>query len=286
MLERCKRRFGWDNDFASLVLASYRQFIECKRLSRDWDDTKLLAPSIPPVAQMWHQHVLDTKSYFEDCQILVGHVIHHDPDEEDDALLDPQARALRIQRAEDLIALQNDGGAAEILNNSRAWNFDIDTSGAPGNDDTRDEDVREQPSRCRARVPDEKDSSLVKTRNVRSKPDDSSATRTGDDDDDDKITLRCREIIREKDGAHRMKETYFDHIKKTTKLSEVFASYAQMRQVQSKSLCFMYNGERIKNANQTTPLMLEMNEKMATIKVSLLEHHQQTGSTSCPLARV
>ena len=132
-------------------------------------------------------------------------------------------------------------------------------------------------------------------RNVRSKPDSSFSwlpigPETDHDHDDDTVTLRCREIIRENERTYRMKETYFKNIHKSTTMNNVFAVYTQMRQSQQSSLLssslnnhdsrrrscfrFMYRGQEI-NGNQT-PLTLEMNEKVATIKVSLLEKPQMS----------
>jgi hypothetical protein len=43
-----------------------------------------LYPNVPIVPnreidQVWHQHILDTSKYDEDCQMLFGRVLHHFP---------------------------------------------------------------------------------------------------------------------------------------------------------------------------------------------------------------
>jgi small ubiquitin-related modifier len=58
--------------------------------------------------------------------------------------------------------------------------------------------------------------------------------------------------------AQTGEETFFK-IKKTTKMSKVFETYAQRKGVQANSLRFMLDGERIE-ANQT-PKMLELDDQ-------------------------
>mmetsp|Transcript_31454 Transcript_31454/g.35776 ORF Transcript_31454/g.35776 Transcript_31454/m.35776 type:complete len:104 (+) Transcript_31454:184-495(+) len=64
------------------------------------------------------------------------------------------------------------------------------------------------------------------------------------------ITIRVRDQTGE--------ETFFK-IKKTTKMSKVFDTYAQRKGVQATSLRFMVDGERI-DENQT-PKMLELDDQ-------------------------
>ena len=53
-------------------------------------------------------------------------------------------------------------------------------------------------------------------------------------------------------------ETFFK-IKKTTKMSKVFSAYAERRGVQTQSLRFMLDGERIQA--DATPKMLELEDQ-------------------------
>ena len=53
-------------------------------------------------------------------------------------------------------------------------------------------------------------------------------------------------------------ETFFK-IKKTTKMSKVFETYAQRKGVQSTSLRFLLDGERIEG--DATPKMLELDDQ-------------------------
>jgi len=78
LVERCMRHHGWSESFAKRTLKGYRQFMELKSVMNDWQETKLAAPLA--VHQMWEQHILDNLNYTDDCFLLFGRVIGHDPD--------------------------------------------------------------------------------------------------------------------------------------------------------------------------------------------------------------
>jgi len=77
------------------------------------------------------------------------------------------------------------------------------------------------------------------------KPEGSASTSTSEP-----ITIRVRDQTGE--------ETYFK-IKKTTKMSKVFETYAQRKGVQSNSLRFLLDGERIQN--DQTPKQLDLDDQ-------------------------
>ena len=78
LVERCMRVLGWKQGFAERSLKGYRQFMELKSVMNDWQATKLTAPLA--IQQMWEQHLLDNLNYTDDCFLLFGRVIGHDPD--------------------------------------------------------------------------------------------------------------------------------------------------------------------------------------------------------------
>ena len=78
LIERCMRVHGWSEGFARRVLKGYRQFMELKSVMNDWNELKL-SPSVP-INQMWELHLLDNLNYSEDCLLLFGRVIGHNPD--------------------------------------------------------------------------------------------------------------------------------------------------------------------------------------------------------------
>lgn len=91
LVERCMRVYGWGEAFAKRTLRGYRQFMELKSVMNDWEETKLSAPIA--VQQMWEQHILDNLNYTDDCFLLFGRVIGHDPD----AVLNERATMDRIK---------------------------------------------------------------------------------------------------------------------------------------------------------------------------------------------
>ena len=91
LVERCMRVFGWGEAFSRRTLRGYRQFMELKSVMNDWQETKLSAPIA--VQQMWEQHILDNLNYTDDCFLLFGRVIGHDPD----AILNDRSTIDRIK---------------------------------------------------------------------------------------------------------------------------------------------------------------------------------------------
>jgi len=119
LVERCIRVHGFSEEFARRVLKGYRQFMELKSVMNDWNERKL-SPSVP-INQMWESHLLDNLNYTEDCLLLFGRVIGHNPD----ALLDGPALQERIQTTK--IAFQARYG--DDLD-SHVWDFGDDWSPA------------------------------------------------------------------------------------------------------------------------------------------------------------
>ena len=118
LVERCMRVHGFSDGFAKRVLKGYRQFMELKSVMNDWNELKL-SPSVP-INQMWEQHLLDNLNYTEDCLLLFGRVIGHNPD----AILDAAALQARVTTTK--IAFQARYG--DDLD-SDVWDFGDDWNG-------------------------------------------------------------------------------------------------------------------------------------------------------------
>jgi len=65
---------GWTRMKADLVELQYRQFLI---LTLKYPEAHIV-PS-REVDTFWHQHILDTMKYSEDCQKAFGHFLHHFP---------------------------------------------------------------------------------------------------------------------------------------------------------------------------------------------------------------
>lgn len=77
LLKRCIELLSWRVDFAINVLMAYKDFLECKVISEDWDGNLLEPPM--PIFQMWSQHIMDTQNYAKDMELLFGRVLHYNP---------------------------------------------------------------------------------------------------------------------------------------------------------------------------------------------------------------
>ena len=72
--ERLRREHDWSVAYTARVLDEYRRFL---LLVTTHDD--LMVPS-DAVDQVWHQHMLDTRAYWDElCGRVVGRAIHHTP---------------------------------------------------------------------------------------------------------------------------------------------------------------------------------------------------------------
>ena len=79
-LEPIKKRFvikkRWQESSADLAIKEYRQFLfDCYTSKEPKSPSKL-------VDEVWHDHILHTKKYAEDCQKTFGKFIHHTPNGE------------------------------------------------------------------------------------------------------------------------------------------------------------------------------------------------------------
>jgi Ubiquitin-2 like Rad60 SUMO-like len=111
----------------------------------DWQETKLYAPHA--VHQMWEQHILDNLNYTDDCFLLFGRVIGHDPD----GALDERSVYDRVKTTK--IAFQaRYGGDLD----HEVWDFgqpEIDTIAVEGNDVIVNDIVSENPVTPRGMLP-------------------------------------------------------------------------------------------------------------------------------------
>ncbi len=74
---------GWDDEFASFAEKRYRRFLCLQILYPE----KSIVPT-KDIDTFWHQHILDTRAYANDCERVFGEFLHHFPyfgmrDEED-----------------------------------------------------------------------------------------------------------------------------------------------------------------------------------------------------------
>ena len=64
----------WNDELCDFAELEYRKFLSLKK----WYPKLSLVPS-KLVDKFWHEHILDTQSYTNDCEALFGCYLHHYP---------------------------------------------------------------------------------------------------------------------------------------------------------------------------------------------------------------
>lgn len=266
LIERCMRAHNFSEEFARRTLKGYRQFMELKSVMNDWQELKL-APSVP-INQMWELHLLDNLNYTEDCLLLFGRVIGHNPD----TILDGSALKERIMTTQ--IAFQaryGDDLDQDVWDFGDDWNKDtmskpnpikkfesleINSRGrlpvASRND--MDADVDNRPttnsSHGRARAP------IASPRRVNATK--ASASASASPSGNEPITIFLRD-------QNTGEETYFSLRYKST-LRIVFTVFAERRGLNQDSLKFSYTGQQL--TGYETPHSLALDDR-ARIDVNI-----------------
>ncbi|MBP9839992.1 MAG: hypothetical protein KBC44_03400 [Candidatus Pacebacteria bacterium] len=65
---------SWTEEEANIAEKWYKRFLQT---ALNYPKETLI-PSVL-VDEVWHQHILDTRQYPEDCKKIFGHYLHHDP---------------------------------------------------------------------------------------------------------------------------------------------------------------------------------------------------------------
>lgn len=66
--------YGWSAEFTERLVAEYRIFFAMHAAF-----PKVALPPSRVMDLFWHEHILDTRAYFADCDYVAGHYIHHMP---------------------------------------------------------------------------------------------------------------------------------------------------------------------------------------------------------------
>jgi hypothetical protein len=276
LVERCMRIHGFKEGFAKRVLKGYRQFMELKSVMNDWNETKL-SPSVP-INQMWEEHLLDNLNYTEDCLLLFGRVIGHNPD----SILDGSSLRDRVQTTK--IAFQARYG--DDLD-QEVWDFGDSWGKETMKHDTRDLNIHTDPtpissprgrlpvasvagdshmsSPQRANVDTEEDSPITNAGRGR--------TTIGSPSRAARSASKTREAVSPKSGPPpggnepitiflrdqtTGEETYFSLRYKST-LRIVFTVFAERRGLNQDVLKFSFNGQNL--TGYETPHSLGLDDR-------------------------
>jgi hypothetical protein len=70
------RSLGWSAEKTDQVELEYRRFLYA--LARKGPED-IISPPTTDVDEFWHQHILNTRQYREDCERIFGHYMDHTP---------------------------------------------------------------------------------------------------------------------------------------------------------------------------------------------------------------
>lgn len=239
LVERCMRVHSFSEEFARRVLKGYRQFMELKAVMNDWCELKL-APSVS-INQMWELHLLDNLNYTEDCLLLFGRVIGHNPD----GVLDGPALKERILTTQ--IAFQARYGSdldQDVWDFGDDWNKD--TMAKPSMSKKFDSI---DTSRGRLPVANRGDGDVP--RGATSPRRVNAAKAPTSPGGNEPITIFLRD-------QNTNEETYFSLRYKST-LRIVFTVFAERRGLNQDSLKFTYNGQQL--TGYETPHSLALDDR-------------------------
>jgi hypothetical protein len=65
---------GWTSEFCEEAESLYRKFLA---LNARYPDEKICPTG--PIDTFWHAHILDTRAYARDCELVFGEYLHHFP---------------------------------------------------------------------------------------------------------------------------------------------------------------------------------------------------------------
>jgi len=74
VMARVRAEFSMDTETAERAEKLYRQFLQ---LHKKHPETELIPSRL--VDAVWHQHILDSEKYMNDCHALFGSYLHHRP---------------------------------------------------------------------------------------------------------------------------------------------------------------------------------------------------------------
>lgn len=72
--EKCR---DWTPERVQIAVEEYRRFLY---LAMTHPDVSLIPPT-PDIDEVWHNHILYTVQYADDCETLFGEFFHHQPGE-------------------------------------------------------------------------------------------------------------------------------------------------------------------------------------------------------------
>lgn len=73
-LLHCGDKDIWTDKLCEIAISEYKRFL---MLLLKYPDKKIIPNKL--MDSIWHQHILDTRKYANDCTSIFGHFVHHNP---------------------------------------------------------------------------------------------------------------------------------------------------------------------------------------------------------------
>ena len=128
-LIKCKMNdtpgLGLDGEEVKISVEEYRRFLVLKMENPG----VMLAPT-DLMDKAWHTHILDTRRYAEDCEVMFGRFLHHNPSYKGD---ESTERDEMLMRASEIMAsLYTERFGHDPLDGGSGCNTDDDGSACTG----------------------------------------------------------------------------------------------------------------------------------------------------------
>lgn len=80
IVKKTAKQNDWSQEQAQEAEMQYRGFLKATMI----ENGESFVPTFE-IDEVWHNHILDTQKYSQDCKVLFGHILHHEPSYGDDA---------------------------------------------------------------------------------------------------------------------------------------------------------------------------------------------------------
>src|SRR5215469_1172362 len=98
---------GWSSEQTLQVEGNYKRFLYALGHIHPGE---MLSPPTEEVDEFWHQHILDTRKYREDCQVIFGHYVDHTPQLTPEDQRRADERRKKVYRDYGVDGIELDGG--------------------------------------------------------------------------------------------------------------------------------------------------------------------------------
>jgi hypothetical protein len=128
---KLQEKLGWSADQAQRVEGDYKRFLYALAHNRP---EVIISPPSQEVDEFWHQHILDTRKYRNDCQTIFGHYVDHTPGLEPDKQRQADRRRQEVYEEYDIDTISFDSADSRGSHHEsgNAWGLGGHSHGSHG----------------------------------------------------------------------------------------------------------------------------------------------------------